>query len=269
MSIEVKHHTNEKVVLSEIEERVVRLDFSNASSRHAFDAELLGQLTQHMTLLSKRQVAPVVIIGNSSGDRVWSSGHDLKELSEDRDPLAYGKPIEKALRTIRGYPNVVIAAVSGSVWGGAVDLVMSCDLVFADRNAQFAITPSNIGLPYSTSGLLRFFNNLPIHVLKEMFFCAKPLEVERAAQYGVVNQVVEIGQLDDATLGQARHLATKAPLAIRAVKEQLQVLEDATPISVSAMERIAEMRKQACESADFEEGLLAFSERRPSQFYGR
>jgi len=53
------------------------------------------------------------------------------------------------------------------------------------------------------------------------------------------------------------------------VKEQLRILEDLQPMPVQAMEQIAELRRQACESADFSEGLAAFSERRPPVFGGK
>ena len=67
----------------------------------------------------------------------------------------------------------------------------------------------------------------------------------------------------------ARNIALKAPLAVRAVKEQLHILEDLQPMPVHAMERIAELRRQACESADFTEGLEAFLTRRPAKFGDR
>jgi methylmalonyl-CoA decarboxylase len=143
---------------------------------------------------------------------------------------------------------------------------MSCDLVIADQSATFAITPANIGLPYSTSGLLRFMNNLPIHVLKEMFFCGKPLDAERATHFGVINQLVAHESLDSATLAIARDLTRKAPMAVRAVKEQLRILEDFQPVPVHAMEQIAALRREACESDDFTEGLNAFLTRRPPKF---
>jgi methylmalonyl-CoA decarboxylase len=163
---------------------------------------------------------------------------------------------------------VVIALVSGSVWGGAVDLVMSCDMVVADRSASFAMTPVNIGLPYTTSGLLRFFNNLPIHVLKEMFFTAQKLDAQRAERFGLVNRLVDSDVLEATALELAHGIASKAPLAVAAVKEQLRILEDLQPMPVQAMEQIAELRRQACESADFGEGLAAFAERRPAMFSG-
>jgi methylmalonyl-CoA decarboxylase len=250
-----------------IDEKIGQLTFSNPTRRHALSAALLHSLDERLTDLAKQRI-PVVILRSGVGQDVWSAGHDIGELAQDRDPLAYGKPLEKALRQVREYPGVVIAMVSGSVWGGAVDLVMSCDLVVADHTACFAMTPANIGLPYTTSGLLRFFNNLPIHVLKEMFFCAQPLDAHSAKRYGVINRLIDSAGLESAALELARRIVGKAPLAIQAVKEQLRILEDLQPISVQAMERIAELRRRACESADFSEGLDAFATRRSPTFGG-
>ncbi|MFJ7106318.1 hypothetical protein ACIQU2_01560 [Pseudomonas sp. NPDC098740] len=67
----------------------------------------------------------------------------------------------------------------------------------------------------------------------------------------------------------ARGIAAKAPLAIAAVKEQLRIVEDLQPMPVQAMEQMAELRRQACENADFTEGLAVFAERRPAEFCGR
>lgn len=256
------------VTVNIVDERIARVMFSNATHRNALSAQLLASLDESLAALVSRRV-PVVILGSEVGQPVWSAGHDIRELQHDRDPIAYGKPLEQVLRRIRAYPGVVIALISGSVWGGAVDLAMSCDLVVADHSASFAMTPANIGLPYTTSGLLRFFNNLPIHVLKEMFFTAQKLDAERAERFGVINRLVDSDALEATALDMAQGIAAKAPLAIAAVKEQLRILEDLQPMPVQAMEQIAELRRQACESADFTEGLAAFNERRPAVFSGR
>lgn len=256
------------VTVEIVDERIARLTFSHPTRRNALSAELLQALDERLVELAARRI-PVVILGSGVGQDVWSAGHDLGELAHDRDPIAYGKPLEQVLRRVRAYPGVVIAMVSGSAWGGAVDLAMSCDLVIADESARFAMTPANIGLPYTTSGLLRFFNNVPIHVLKEMFFTALPLDAARAERFGVVNRLVDSDKLEATALEMARGIAGKAPLAIQAVKEQLRILEDLQPMPVQAMEQIAELRRRACESADFSEGLAAFSERRAAVFAGK
>lgn len=260
--------TSNYVTVQRLEPRIARLVFSNPSQRNALSAQLLNAVDEHLAALAEQRVG-VVILGAEVGQSVWSAGHDIGELSHDRDPVAPGKPLERVLRRIRAYPGVVIAAISGSAWGGAVDLAMSCDLVVADHSASFAMTPANIGLAYTTSGLLRFFNNLPIHVLKEMFFCAQKLDAQRAERFGVINRLVTTETLEATALEMAQGIAAKAPLAIQAVKEQLRILEDLQPMPVQAMEQIAELRRQACESADFGEGLTAFAERRPPVFEGR
>lgn len=260
--------TSNYVTVQRLEPRIARLVFSNPSQRNALSAQLLNAVDEHLAALAEQRVG-VVILGAEVGQSVWSAGHDIGELSHDRDPVAPGKPLERVLRRIRAYPGVVIAAISGSAWGGAVDLAMSCDLVIADHSASFAMTPANIGLAYTTSGLLRFFNNLPIHVLKEMFFCAQKLDAQRAERFGLINRLVTTETLEATALEMAQGIAAKAPLAIQAVKEQLRILEDLQPMPVQAMEQIAELRRQACESADFGEGLTAFAERRPPVFEGR
>ena len=256
------------VTVHPVDERIARLVFSNPAQRNALSAQLLQSLDESLQTLAAQRI-PVVILGSEVGQSVWSAGHDIRELQHDRDPIAYGKPLERVIRRIRAYPGVVIALVSGSVWGGAVGRVMSCELVVADPSASFAMTPVNIGLPYTTSGLLRFFNNLPIHVLKEMFFTAQKLDAQRAERFGLVNRLVDSDVLEATALELAQGIASKAPLAVAAVKEQLRILEDLQPMPVQAMEQIAELRRQACESADFGEGLTAFAERRPAVFSGR
>ena len=209
---------------------------------------------------------PVVVLTSGVGHAVWSAGFDIGEMVADRDTIASGKPLERFFQQIRSYPGAVIAMVSGSVWGAAVDMVMSCDLVIADRTALFAMTPASIGLPYSMSGLIRFINNVPIHVLKEMFFGAVPLDAERAERFGVINHLVASDMLEAKTIEAARNIGRKAPMAVQAVKEQLRILEDLQPLPVQAMERVAELRRQACESEDLGEGLAAFLARRQPVF---
>ena len=111
------------------------------------------------------------------------------------DPLAYNDPLGQMLRAIRTFPAPVIAMVHGSVWGGALDLVLSCNLVVADETATFAITAANLGLPYNTTGLLHFAGRLPGNVIKEMFFTAAPIDARQAKQWLLVNHLVGSAEL--------------------------------------------------------------------------
>ena len=217
----------------------------------------------------RAQDARVIVLRAAPGMKVWSAGHDIDELPRGRrDPLGYNDPLEELIRAVRTLPAPVIAMVHGTVWGGALDLVLSCDLVVADETAAFAITPANLGLPYNIAGLLHFVGRLPINVIKEMFFTAAPIDARKAKEWLLVNHLVPWDRLESFTLELAATMATKSPLAIAVIKEQLRVLSDYQPIAAQMYERVQALRREAYDSSDYLEGLNAFNEKRPPMFRG-
>jgi methylmalonyl-CoA decarboxylase len=210
-----------------------------------------------------------VVLRAAAGMTVWSAGHDIDELPRGRrDPLGYDDPLEGLLRAVRTFPAPVIAMVHGTVWGGALDLVLSCDLVTADETATFAITSVNLGLPYNITGVLHFFGRLPVNLIKELFFTAAPLDARKARECLVVNHLVPSDKLESFTLRLAETMAAKSPMAIAVIKEQLRVLTDYQPIAAQVYERVQGLRRQAYDSSDYLEGLNAFAEKRPPVFRG-
>jgi methylmalonyl-CoA decarboxylase len=159
--------------------------------------------------------------------------------------------------------------VHGSVWGGATDLVLSCDLILGDETCSFAITPANLGLAYNTVGLLHFMRRLPLNVVKEMFFAAAPVKAEDAARWGILNHLVPASDLERFTYDLARLMTTKAPLVLSAVKEQLRLLAQAAPLTPETFERVQELRQRVYQSEDYAEGIRAFHEKRKPVFQGK
>ena len=244
------------------------ITMKNPAKRNALCHEMMHALTEAFTRFAEAKIR-VAILRAEPGVKVWSAGHDIGELPlGDMDPLRYADPMEETLRAIRMFPGPVIAMVQGAVWGGAFDLVLSCDLVFADETATFAITPVNLGLPYNTTGLLHFMGRLRLNIVKELFFTAAPVKAEVALEWGIINHLVPSSDLETYTMTAARQMATKAPLAMAVVKEQLRVLSDYQPIPAQVFERIQDMRRKVYESADYREGIAAFKEKRPPVFKG-
>ena len=89
-------------------------------------------------------------------------------------------PLRRGIRSIQNFPAPVIAMVKGSVWGGAFELVMSCDMIFAAETSTFAMTPANLGVAYDIVGIRNLIRDSSLHVIKEMLFTAKPISAERA-----------------------------------------------------------------------------------------
>jgi methylmalonyl-CoA decarboxylase len=248
--------------------RVGVITLGERHKRNAIGARMAGDIVAALESLRAQDVRAIVLRA-AAGMDVWSSGHDINELPRGRrDPLGYDDPVEGLLRAVRAFPAPVIAMVHGTVWGAALDLVLSCDLVVADETASFAITPANLGLPYNVTGLLHFLGRLPVNLIKEMFFTAAPLDARTARQWLVVNHLVAPDQLESFALELAATMATKSPMAIAVIKEQLRVLSDYQPIAAQVYERVQGMRRQAYDSADYLEGLDAFAEKRQPIFRG-
>lgn len=238
------------------------------AKRNALSRALIVELLAALEGLAEARVRALILRANSASTGVFSAGVDIEELPLGEDPLLYSDPLEQLLRAVRHFPAPVIAMVRGSVWGGATDLILSCDIVLGDDSCSFAITPVNLGLPYNTAGTLNFMRRLPLNVAKEMMFTARPIDACEAERWAILNHRLPAEQLESFTLDLARRIATKAPLAVAAIKEQFRMLADSAPLQPGIFERIQELRHRVFKSQDYREGIAAFKEKRKPQFRG-
>ena len=254
-------------VKAEKRDQIGIISLGNQKKRNALSRAMMEELMAAMETLREERVRALILTAGMEG-QVWSAGHDINELPEGEDPLLYSDPMEQLLRAVRHFPAPVIAMVHGSVLGGATDLVLSCDLVIGDETCSFAITPVNLGLPYNTVGTLNFMRRLPLSAAKEMMFTARPITAEEADHWNLLNHLVPAADLERYTLDLARSIATKAPLAVAAIKEQLRMLGDSAPLQPGIFERIQELRNNVYKSRDYREGIRAFKEKRKPEFRG-
>lgn len=140
-------------IITDLTESIGTITLNNPAKRNALNKTLIEELITTLEDFGKAS-AKAVVVRAASDAKVWSSGLDISELSQHPDPLSYSDPLERAIRAVKNFPAPVIAMVHGSVWGGATDLLLSCDIVIGDETCSFAITFVNLGLPYNTTGLM-------------------------------------------------------------------------------------------------------------------
>ena len=235
----------------------------NALSSALMD-ELSAALREH-----RPPEVRAAVIRAARGVKVFSAGHDVRELpTNGRDPLTYNDPLRTLVRNVETYPAPIIAMIEGSVWGGACELALSCDLVLAGSETTFALTPARLGVPYNLSGTLNLLKVADMHFIKEMLFAARPVAAQRLATCGVLNAVFPIDELEEATRSMAADIVSASPLVHRVMKEELRVLSNAQPLTPEAYERIQSLRREVYDSDDYQEGIRAFLEKRRPVFHG-
>jgi methylmalonyl-CoA decarboxylase len=256
------------LVITEFKDNIGWITMNNDAKRNALSFEMLCNLIDALDEMLLRK-AKVVILRSNKGARVWSAGFNIDELPRDgSDPLAYDNPLQKLIRGIINFPAPVIVMAEGSIWGGACNVAFVCDMLIGTKDTCLAITPAKIGVPYNTSGILQFLEIIGAHTAKEMFFTAEPIQAEKAYTLGIINHIVPAEELEDFTLKLAGKILANSPLSIRVIKEQLNILGNAMPISPQTFEHIDMLRRTAGTSKDYLEGLTAFYEKRKPQFKG-
>jgi methylmalonyl-CoA decarboxylase len=257
-----------ELVKIEIRDSIGWITLNHDAKRNALSRALLNELLDGLHEMEAQKVR-VIILRANKGAKVWSSGFNIDELPRDgSDPLAYDNPLQKVIRTIMRIPIPVIAMAEGSIWGGACNVAIICDIVIGTKDTCLAITPAKIGVPYNTSGILQFLDIMGSHIAKEMFFTADPISAEKAHGLGIINHIVEAEELEEFTVKLANRIIANSPLSIQVIKEQLNILGNSLPISPSVFEHIDMLRGKAGTSTDYIEGIRSFYEKRKPIFIG-
>lgn len=259
------------MIATEIIDRICFIRMQNSAHFNCLSEQMCSELVQAIDSAYRDQCVGIVIQAECSRG-VWSAGHDIRELPQDgEDPLAYDVPMERLLRAVQDVPIPVIAYANGSVWGGACDLCVSCDMIVATDDATFAITPAKIGIPYNASGIMHFINQLGINKAREMFFTAMPITAQDAMNVGFVNHVAPAEELDEVLnrtiLDPLRRNST---MSVSAIKRQFRILSKAASVlSSESFERINAYRTTVYRGTDYLEGIHSFLEKRAPQYTGK
>jgi len=257
------------LILKNVDGALGTITLNNPEKRNCLSAALIREVCSALDEFEASSVR-VVILRAQPGVNVWSAGYDVNELPHPgRDPLPYAAPFGRLLRRVQRFPGPVIAMIEGGVWGGACDLVLTCDILIGSETTSFTVTPAKIGIPYTASGMIHFINVMGLNKAKEMFFTAAPISATDALNAGILNHLVPSTNLERFTLDIAQKILQNAPLAVRAFKRQFTLLSKGHSIDTETAERMQSYRRIVYDSEDYGEGIRAFHEKRQPRFKGK
>lgn len=259
------------LVNTTIKERICYIEMQNPDHFNCLSEAMCQELADAIVYGYKQECVGIVIKAQCKKG-VWSAGHDIRELPKNgEDPLAYDVPMERLLRCVQETAIPIIACVSGTVWGGACDLCLSCDMIVSTDNATFAITPAKIGIPYNASGIMHFINQLGMNKAREMFFLGTPITAWDALNVGLINHVTRPEKLDEMLEEKFLNpLRRNSVMSISAIKRQFRILSRAsTVITSESFEKINAYRTRVYKGADYLEGINSFLEKRAPVYKGK
>ena len=257
------------LILTEKKDSTGIITLNHAEKRNALSEALVHEIIAALEDFRKQEVRAIVLRAQP-GIKVWSAGHDVNELpGRGRDPLGWNDPLRILIRTIQEFPAPIIGMIEGSVWGGACEVAMACDILVITPDVTFAITPAKMGVPYNIGGLLTLLNMIPLPIVKEMLFTAQPLPSDQAFNLGIVNYVKPADEIEAFVMNIANRIAINSPLSIGVMKDALHLLSSAHSVSPDLFERIQGMRRIVYDSDDYQEGIRAFREKRKPSFPGK
>ena len=249
---------------------VLLLTMDRPAARNAMDHDLANRLADALDEAdADRDVRCIVLTG--AGDKAFCAGADLKGIGRGELPLPAGRE-HYGFGGVTQHPTSkpIVAAVNGFAMGGGTELVLAADLAVAAQSASFGLPEVKRGLIAGAGGVFRLPEQLPRKVAMQMVLTGDPISAEEAARWGLVNRVVPDGELQEAALSLARAVAANAPLAVQASKRLAWGKVDGSITGErESWERNEQEMRDVAASADVQEGVLAFLEKREPVWSGR
>tara|TARA_B100000676_G_scaffold20988_1_gene18171 strand:- start:2228 stop:3019 length:792 start_codon:yes stop_codon:yes gene_type:complete len=230
---------------------------------------LVRALNEGMDALeSSPEVRAIVVRGEG---KVFCTGADLTEILETReDQTSLHALLDDLLRALRRFetsPLPVLAAVHGLALAGGLEIVMSCDIVFAAKSARLGDQHSQYGLVPGGGNSQRLTRVLGRRRALDLMFSARWLGAQEAYDWGLVNYVVEDDALVDEAMAYAKKLASHSSDGLAMIKRMTDEGLDMTLPDGLSLE--VQLAVDGLRSPDSSEGLQAFQERREPNFRTR
>jgi len=251
----------------DIDEGLAVITMNRPEKMNALNVQMRAELTDAV----KRAAAAARVLVITGEGRAFCSGQDLGDGTVRADRIDFEGTLrdeyEPLLRAITSAEIPVIAAVNGAAAGAGANLALAADVVIAARSAVFLQAFSKIGLVPDAGGsyFLPRAVGLPRAMGAALF--AEKITAEQATAWGMIWEAVPDMDFDIHWRARARQLADGPTLAYKGIKALMRASHDNGFEDQLALE--AKYQGEAGRSRDFQEGVLAFLEKRSAKFEGR
>jgi len=248
-----------------IEGGVATIMLNRPAQRNRLEnGDLKAMLAHFETIDRDASVRVVVLTAHTAGQPkpVFCAGYDMGGFDEPGHGASFFEEIPAALARLR---PITLCALNGSVYGGATDVVLACDLCLGLQGIEWRMPAAALGLHFYPSGLQRYVSRLGLAGAKRAFLTARPFSAEQLDALGVFEALVGPHEWAQALQALVQDVLALAPMAAQATKRSLN------EIAAGDMDenRLRDREHMTSRSTDFAEGRAAFAQRRKPVFIGR
>lgn len=243
------------------------LEINRPDKLNALNATVLNEMLHVINNIDVSKYRGVILTG--AGDKSFIAGADIEGMSnmapqESNDFALLGHSVTLAMEDL-ALP--IIACVHGFALGGGCEMAMSCDFIFASKQAVFGQPEIRLGLIPAFGGTQRLPKYIGRNRAKELIYSGDHFDVDDAYQWGLVNRVLEDKESClQAAVDYLHALKKCGPLAIASAKKVINAGVDLSNRDGLVME--ATVFSEISASRDRKEGTTAFVEKRKPEFKG-
>jgi enoyl-CoA hydratase len=204
-----------------------------------------------------------------AGDKAFVAGADIKAMADltAREARAFAEQGHRLGDLIEALRVPVIAAVGGYALGGGCELALACDFIYASRTAKLGQPEVGLGVIPGFGGTQRLARRVGSARARELCYTGAVIGAEEAARIGLVNAVVEPGELMPRVWAVAEAIAARAPLAVADAKRAIRRGAELPLDDANELER--QLFAGLFSTDDQKEGMRAFVEKRSAKWTGR
>jgi enoyl-CoA hydratase/carnithine racemase len=256
-----------KKVVLERSNHLAFVTINRPEQLNCFDFETLVEL-EHIVEEIKLDKDVRTVIFTGSGEKAFSAGADLKErrtLTEKEVRRNVSK-IRDVFTMIEELPQPTIAAINGYALGGGFELALVCDFRYAVKKATMGLTEVSWAIIPGAGGTQRLSRLIGTSRAKELILTARKIDADQAYELGILNRVVDEGELKSSSVALAEEIMKNGPLAVTQAKYAINYGSNVDVKTGLAIESKA--YEVIIPTKDRVEALMAFKEKRPAQFKG-
>ena len=248
--------------------QIAYVTIARPKALNALSIATLSELDQIFSALQQDPEVRVIIL-TGEGEKAFVAGADIKEIAtlSPAEGKQYSLMGQAVFDKIEELGKPVIACVNGFALGGGCELAMACTIRIAASNAKFGQPEVKLGIIPGFAGTQRLPRVVGKGPAMQMLLTGDPVSAEEALRIGLVNEVVEPGELLARGEALARKIIANPPIAVQFAMEAVNKGLEMTVREGRFVE--ASLFGVLCSTEDKAEGTRAFMEKRPAKFTGK